>query len=122
MREGEAVAWDEVTGSPLDPERVRQARQVEMDYFSLVNVYARVPRTHQKETGGKLIPCKWVDVNKGDNERPNYRSRLVGQEIRGEPDHVLYAGTPPLKALRCIISWRRRPLTRTESLYHGVGA
>ena len=47
---------------------------------------------------------RWVDVNKGDEAAPNYRSRLVGKEFKTTPDDSLYAATPPLEALRFVIS------------------
>ena len=72
-----------MSGAPLDPQLVKEARAVEMRYFEDMRVYTRVPRSHQKETGGKAIRVKWVDINLGDSERPLYRSRLVGQ-VRAE--------------------------------------
>ena len=31
-----------------------------------------------EESGGaQPLPCRWVDLNKGDQSRPQYRSRLV---------------------------------------------
>ena len=53
---------------------------------------------------GKIIGVRWVDVNKGDSEEPEYRSRLVGREFAVGKDDALYAATPPLEALRIIIS------------------
>ena len=46
----------------------------------------------------------WIDTNKGDSENPNVRCRLVGKEFRTGPDDALFASTPPLEALRLIIS------------------
>ena len=43
-------------------------------------------------------------MNKGDVERPNYRSRLVGKEFKTTADDSLCASTPPLEALRMIVS------------------
>ena len=75
-----------------------------MSYFRKLGVYKVVPRSHQKLTGGKIIGTRWVDVNKGDAESPNYRSRLVGREFNVGKDDTLYAATPPLEALRVVIS------------------
>jgi len=48
---------------------------------------------------------RWVDVNKGTDEAPRIRSRLVGQEFaRGERRDELYAPTPSLAAARLAIS------------------
>ena len=46
-----------------------------------------------------------VDVNKGDSEDPNYRSRLVGREFNTGVNNALYAATPPLEALRMVVSY-----------------
>ena len=40
------------------------------------------PRNWAKDTGILVIPTKWVDVNEGDDERPEYRSRLFGKELK----------------------------------------
>ena len=48
---------------------------------------------------------RWVDVNKGDATKPDYRSRLVGQEFATYKDDSLYVSTPPLEALRMVISY-----------------
>ena len=45
-----------------------------------------------------------IDINKGDGENPNVRCRLVRNEFRTGPDDVLFASTPPLEALRLVIS------------------
>ena len=47
---------------------------------------------------------KWVDVNKGDDEFPNYRSRLVAREIRQAGEDTIFAPTPPLESLRTVLS------------------
>ena len=67
-------------------------------------VYKIVPRSHQRATGGKIIGTRWVDVNKGDTEVPDCRSRLVGREFNIGKDDDLYAATPPLEALRWVLS------------------
>ena len=47
---------------------------------------------------------RWVDVNKGDDTNPNVRSRLVARQIRQAGEDAIFAPTPPLEALRQIIS------------------
>ena len=49
-------------------------------------------------TGKPPIGTKWVDVNKGDAIHPEYRSRLVAQEINTNMREDLFAATPPLEA------------------------
>ena len=75
-----------------------------MDLFESRRVYDRVPREDQIKTGGRIIGTKWIDVNKGDIDHPNIWCRLVGQEFRTTPDDALHASTPPLEALRIILS------------------
>ena len=56
------------------------ARKTEIEYFGKMKVYKKVPRW--KAAGHKIISTKWLDVNKGDREAPNYRARLVGRELK----------------------------------------
>jgi hypothetical protein len=83
---------------------VKKAREVEMGYFAKLGVYEYATHADQQMTMGKIIGVRWVDVNKGDSEEPEYRSRLVGREVIVGKDDALYAATPPLEALRLIIS------------------
>ena len=105
MKNGITCARDDVSGEELLPEWVEQARREEMTYFHKLGVYKVVPRSHQQRTGGKIVSTRWVDTNKGDTQHPNCRSRLVGREFNVERDDSLYAATPPLEALRLILSY-----------------
>ena len=75
-----------------------------MEFFREMNAYTRCPRSKIAEVGGQLIDVRWIDVNKGGYEDPVYRSLLVGREYNTHKDDSLYAATPPLEALRIIIS------------------
>ena len=77
---------------------------LEMDYFSEMKVYDQVPSSHLATAGGNIIGTMWIDTNKGDDDNPNVRCSLVGKEFRTGPDDALFASTPPLEALRLIIS------------------
>ena len=74
---------DRSTGLPLDPEMVRKARELEMRYMDELKVLENNRDECMTETGRAPIPTDWVEINKGDSLRPNYRSRLVCQETRG---------------------------------------
>ena len=50
-----------------------------------------------------MIKTRWIDINKGDDMAPVYRSRLVGKEFNNEAMDGIFAGTPPLEALRGLI-------------------
>ena len=98
------VAWDDVSGRELEPSKVRLARKEEIDYVHKSNLYTKVPREKAKKLKAKVITVRWIDINKGDSIAENYRSRLVAREIKtdGRPD--LFAATPPLEALKVVLS------------------
>ena len=104
-KHGIEKASDDVTNQRLEPQLVKDARKLEMEYFERLGVYEKVERAHQQKTGGQIIGTRWVDVNKGDSEDPNYRSRLVGREFNTGVNNALYAATPPLEALRLVVSY-----------------
>ena len=53
----------------------------------------------------KPITTRWVDINKGDEEDPNYRSRLVARELnKGKTMWTtFFAAMPPLSALKALM-------------------
>ena len=55
-------------------------------------------------TGKEPIGTRWVDINKGDESNPDYRSRLVAQEINDSKREDLFAATPPLEAKKLLFS------------------
>ena len=57
-------------------------------------------------TGRPPISVRWVDVNKGDDVNPNYRSRLVARELKAmdKSNNSYFAPAPPLEALRTVLS------------------
>ena len=105
IKEGAITARDDVTKKALDPDMVHEARRVEMEFFDKMQVYTRVSREDQRRTRGKIIKTRCIDHSKGDMDNPNYRSRLVGMEFNTGRCDELYASTPPLEALRMIVSW-----------------
>ena len=66
-------------------------------------MYDKIPRHQAVRNGWKIIKTRWIDINKGDDLNPNYRSRLVGKEFNNEQMDGLFAGTPPLEAFRYLI-------------------
>ena len=104
FKDGVAYARDDVTGTVPLPELVVQTHLEEMTYIKKLGVYKVAPRAHQQQYGGKIIGTRWADTNEGDSESPNSRSRLVGRELNVGRDDSLYAATPPLEALRVVLS------------------
>ena len=47
---------------------------------------------------------KWIDINKGDVEKPTYRSRFVAMEFNTSQVDGLFAATTPLEALKLLVS------------------
>ena len=69
---------DRSTGLPLNPEMVKKARELEMQYMDELQVLEDSDRdTCMAETGRPPIPTDWVDIDKGESNRPNYRSRVA---------------------------------------------
>ena len=72
-------------------------------------------------SGRPPITVRWVDVNKGDDQVPDIRSRLVARQIRGANEDPMFAPTPPLESLRTILSYAAtdlvgdKPKCRTPS-------
>ena len=97
--------WDDLSGNLLDPGMVHKARQEEMGELAKHGVYTKVPIREAVSVTGKMpIGTRWVDVNKGDADQPDYRSRLVAQEINNNKRDDLFAATPPLEAKKLLFS------------------
>ena len=94
-----------MSGEELDGELVKQARLEEMEEVRKHDLYDIVDESEcWRYTGADPIGTRWVDINKGDNVNPEYRSRLVAQEIKRDKREDLFAATPPLEALNILIS------------------
>ena len=55
----------------------------------------------------------WVDINKGDDMRPNVRCRLCVQETRRQSP--TFSATPPYEALRLMVSMTMTPRNDEEA-------
>ena len=56
------------------------------------------------ETGKEPLGIRWVDINKGDNVHPEFRSNFVAKEIKVDKREDLFAATPPLEAKISLLS------------------
>ena len=109
--------WDETTHRKLPKAEVEKARLEELRQVYNHNVYTKVPLQQCiDETGQMPITVRWLDVNKGDEENPEYRSRLVAQEIKRDKREGLIAATPPLEANKMLLS-----MAVTEGMGHHAG-
>ena len=98
------TAWDDVSGKELDPQEVRRARLKEMEYVKNKQVWDKIYRQEAMRRGWPIVDTRWIDVNKGDVQNPNHRSRLVAKEFASSATEGLFAATPPLETLRVLIS------------------
>ena len=98
-------AWDDINNEELDPVKVMEARQEEIDYIRGMQVFKAVPKS---ECPGKPITMKWIDTRK---QSGRYRSRLVCREIKKakrsedklDPADV-FSAMPPVESLKMLIS------------------
>ena len=71
-------------------------------------------------TGKRTISVKWVDVNKGDAQRPEVRTRLTVAEIRHrttlfEDDNTqTFSSTPSNEVLRLLVFFVMSPRNKDE--------
>ena len=98
---------DDLTGQVLKDSLVLEARAKELAYFHGKGVWRKVPKSYARSrTGRPPISVRWVDVNKGDEQNPNYRSRLVARQLKAHDrsGETYFAPAPPLEALRTVLS------------------
>ena len=88
-----------VSGKLLNNTLVKKARAEEISVIREFGVWEVVWRPRVEVVFG----ARWVDINKGDEHKPFYRSRLVVQEYKRQADWSLFTATPPLEALRSLL-------------------
>lgn len=102
------TCYDDTTGATgewLDPPLVHEGCMEEMRPFREMQVHERVPRQEAlSDPEMMLFGVRWVNVNKGTRDAPKVRRRLVAQEFATTKNDDLFAGTPPLLALRMLLS------------------
>ena len=94
-----------MSGVTLDLGKVRRARAEENKYVKEMHLYEKVSIEQSFATTGEApTSTRWIDINKGDQKNPTYRSRLVAREIDTHRRDDLFAATPPLEAFKAILS------------------
>ena len=93
-----------MSGKELDVEGVRRARAKEMTYIWDKKVCEKADKQEAIRQGYNITGSRLVDIDNGDTSKPDYRSILVAKEINTGYEEGLYASTPPLEALRWILS------------------
>ena len=88
-------------GASLDAKKVKEARQLKMEYDDKKHVFDDVPIAQCWERTGKApLKARWVDIDKGTR----CRSRGEAKQFKGSDSEEKFAATPPIEALRALIS------------------
>ena len=61
--------------------KVVGARDQDIEYVKEMRVYDKIPRNHAIRNGWNIIKTRWIVMNRGDDDNPNYRSMSVGSEF-----------------------------------------
>lgn len=107
---------DEVSRKPLNAAKVMEARQEELSGKCCVWTEVETQEAWGR-TGAGPIGARWIDINKGGEDNPNYRSRLVVKEVRNGAQEALVAATPPLDSIRFLLSLQRSNRNKLKVMF-----
>ena len=117
MAEELEAYWDDANGGYLDPKLVRAARAEELASIKSYKVYVKRPIKECLEvTDKKPMPIRWVDTSQGDEEDPEYRSRIVAKDLKSKRDPNMpaidsFAPMPAIELTKLLLSlaamWRK---------------
>ena len=78
-------AWDDVSGDALDPKEVKRARQEEIDYVRIIELYIKVLVGDAYDHIGKApISVQWIEIKKSDSECPKLSPQIGGKRNEHE--------------------------------------
>ena len=96
--------WDDNKGGWLDPELCVTVRQEEVEYIRRHKMYTRVSmEVCLRETGRAPIKTGWAETDKGQGS-PTCARGWVAKEHKTHARPELHAPTPPLEALKVMLS------------------
>jgi hypothetical protein len=103
--EEDDIRRDESSGEVLPTKLVMEARQEELEFFKEKKVWKFVLITEAiRVTGKQPISVRWIDINKGDGDTMQIRSRLVAREMANRKSDEFFSAAPPLEAKRMLFS------------------
>ena len=89
-----------IGGSVHEKDKSKGANQVRHH-----KMHTRVPReTCLRETATAPIKTEWVETDRGQPGKPDAHARWVAKEYKTHARTELYASTPPLEALKVVLS------------------
>ena len=97
--------YDDISGKTLPTTLVQSASAEEIKFIDKIKLWEAVPRSNM-EADSEIVDTRWVDVNKGDEDMLEVRSRLVAREIKKRKSTIghYFAAMPPLHALKFLFS------------------
>ena len=116
-QEQDVICFDDITGKELPWHAVRKVRELELKYLRDLGVHGKVD---EKEAVAKYgitpVDTKLVDTDKAfEGEPMQTRSRMCAREFKSDDRPDLYAGTPPLEALKAKHRSQRTTRKRFQS-------
>ena len=83
-----------------------KARAEQLGEVRKFSIYGKVPiQNCWNDTGKDPIGVRWLTMNKGDDEKPEIRCRIVAKEFNTHKREDLFAATPPLEAKKLFFSF-----------------
>ena len=70
--------YDEISGTLSPPELIRAGRAQEIRRYESIKLYDEVSEINSDHERHQAILLRWVDVNKGDENKYSVRCRTVG--------------------------------------------
>ena len=90
----------------IDPKLLEAARKEEIAFMVNLGIWERATYEECKlNTGRGPVSTTWVDVGKGRDGRPDFRSRLVARDFKERGDgreFDVFAAMPGLEAKRLL--------------------
>eukprot|EP00971_Amphidinium_carterae_P008049 159355-Amphidinium_carterae.1 len=104
--DGSEIYYDEATGLELPREAVLQARAEELSDYTAMDVYEEVGLDEAIQAAGGAYPIstRWKDINKGDINSMQVRSRLIGRQFKQWGIDSSFTATPPWAGFRALCS------------------
>ena len=86
-------------------ETITEAKQAELRQLINMGTFSVIQSQEvNRYPNSTVVGTKWVLVNKGTRDQPKVKARLCAQEFAVRPDAELFAGTPGLSGVRCLLS------------------
>eukprot|EP00971_Amphidinium_carterae_P104192 2063436-Amphidinium_carterae.1 len=98
----ESEFTDEITGLPLPKDGVLAARADELNDYARYDVFEEVDEEMAWTLTGKApVGSRWKDINKGDAEHVQVRSRLIATWVARRGSHYIGGGTSTQQVIAC---------------------